>query len=256
VDGRSILLPGAVNLRDFGGYATEDGHMVRRHRLYRSGSLAHLSESAVRAFGELGISLICDLRREDEREGEPTPEFGHAPHRLEIPIFPGSAERLRNMGDPTRLSLAERIDAMVSINRELARDHAEDYARMFEALLAQADGAFLVHCSAGKDRTGFACALVLHALGVPEETVLEDYLLSNTTLDLEGYVVPKLLARYGEGAALDKDTVRALAGVRPEYLRGAYDAIRAEFASVEHYLEAAVGLDASARTVLRGRLLQ
>ena len=130
MDERTLMLPGAVNLRDFGGYATEDGRAVRRHRLYRSGSLAHLSDEGTRAFAELGIGLICDLRREEEKEEEPSPIFRHSPRQLDIPIFPGSALRMHDQGDPARMTLAERIDFMVSVNRELARDHAEDYARM------------------------------------------------------------------------------------------------------------------------------
>ena len=255
MDERTLMLPGAVNLRDFGGYATENGGAVRRHRLYRSGSLAHLSEDGERGFAALGIGLICDLRREEERAEEPTPIFRHSPRRLEIPIFPGSALRMHDEGDPARMTLAERIDFMVTINRELARDHAEDYARMFEALLEQEEGGFLVHCSAGKDRTGFACALILHALGVPEQTVLEDYLLTNSALDFEGYILPRLLARYGHEAVPDKEAAMALAGVRPEYLRGAYQAIEAEFEGVEHYLERAIGLDAATRAVLRARFV-
>ena len=255
MDERTLMLPGAVNLRDFGGYATEDGRAVRRHHLYRSGALAHLSEEAQHAFADLGITLICDLRREEEKEEEPTPIFKHSPRQLEIPIFPGSALRMSDQGEPAELTLAERIDFMVTINRELARDHAEDYARMFEALLEQQEGGFLVHCSAGKDRTGFACALILHALGVPEQTVLEDYLLTNSALDFEGYILPRLMARYGHEVVPDREAIMALAGVRPEYLRGAYEAIEAEFEGVEHYIEDAIGLDAGQRDILRARLL-
>lgn len=256
MDERTLMLPGAVNLRDFGGYATEDGRVVARHQLYRSGSLTHLSEEGKQTFAELGISLICDLRREEEKAEEPTPMFRHSPRRLEIPIFPGSALRMHDAGDAARMTLAERIDFMVTINRELARDHAEDYARMFEALLDHQEGGFLVHCSAGKDRTGFACALILHALGVPEETVLEDYLLTNSALDFEGYILPRLLDRYGHAAVPDREAAMALAGVRPEYLRAAYEAIEAEFEGVEQYLERAVGLDAGARETLRSRLVR
>ncbi len=248
----TLDLPGAVNLRDFGGYGTEDGRRIRRHRLYRSGSLTNLSDAARLAFAELGINLICDLRREDEKREEPTPEFSHRPRRVEIPIYPGSAVRMRAAAGLGEMTLADRIDFMVLVNRELARAHTEDYARMFEALLEQEDGAFLVHCSAGKDRTGFACALILHSLGVPEETVLEDYLLTNETLDIDGYMV-QLLRRYGYDLSADRDGLMALIGVRPEYLEAAFDAIESEFAGVEHYLERAIGLDANARATLRER---
>jgi protein-tyrosine phosphatase len=256
MDWRKIALTGAVNLRDFGGYATADGRRVRRGRLFRSGSLAHLSDDAQRGFTALGIELICDLRRPEEQHEEPTPFPPHAPRRLEIPIDPGSAIEMRAQLGRAELALQERIEFMVSINRELARDHAEDYARMFEGLLELETGGFLVHCAAGKDRTGFACALILHALGVPEDTVLEDYLLTNEIMDFEGYMMPRLLARYGADAIPDRDAVMALAGVRPEYLRAAYEAIEGEFENVEHYVERAVGLDAAARELLRRRLVE
>jgi len=255
-DERTIVLEGAVNLRDFGGYATEDGGAVRRGRLFRSGTLTHLSEAGMRAFAELDVALICDLRRPEEQHEEPTPFPPEAPRRLEIPIDPGSAIAMREQLGNAGLALQQRIDFMVAINRDLARDHAEDYARMFEGLLELESGGFLVHCAAGKDRTGFACALVLHALGVPEHTVLEDYLLTNQAMDFERYLLPRLMARYGQDAVVDREAVMALAGVRPEYLKAAYQAIEAEFEGVEHYIERAVGLDAAARARLRARLVE
>jgi len=252
---RLVPLEGAVNLRDFGGYTTADGRTVRRGRLFRSGTLAHLTAEAQRQFVELGVRLICDLRRPEEQAEEPTPFPPDVLRRLEIPIDPGSAISLRSQLSAADLALKERIDFMVAINRELARDHAGDYARMFEALLELEEGGFLVHCAAGKDRTGFACALILHALGVPEDTVLEDYLLTNQHLDIEGRAL-RLAARYEPNAMPDRESVLALAGVRPEYLRAAFEAIESEFEGVEHYIERAVGLDAAARELLRSRLLE
>ncbi|MEQ8485002.1 MAG: tyrosine-protein phosphatase [Pseudomonadales bacterium] len=252
---RTITLPGAVNLRDFGGYAAEDGSLVRRGTLFRSGTLAHLSDEARARFADLGVGLICDLRRPEERDQEPTPFPPSAPRRLEIPIDPGSAIAMRAELAEAGVDLKRRIDFMVRINQELAREHADDYARMFEGLLELEDGGFLVHCSAGKDRTGFACALILHALGVSEQTVLEDYLITNEVMDYEGYVLPRLAARYEAAGIPDREAVMAIAGVRPEYLGGAYQAIRDEFEGVEHYIERAVGLDAAARRLLQGRYL-
>ena len=153
------------------------------------------------------------------------------------------------------LGLHERIDFMVALTGELARDHAQDYATMFEGLCTLEEGAFLVHCSAGKDRTGFACALILHALGVPQDTVVADYLFTNEALDYEGYILPRLVERFEGDEIPDRDSIMALAGVRPEYLHAAYDAIHAEFESVEHYISDAIGLDAGTLGQLRGRLL-
>ena len=253
---QSIAVDGAVNLRDLGGYRTDSGHEVKRGHLLRSGSLAYLTDTGRQEFDRLGVALICDLRREQERDEEPTPMPHGEPHRLEIPIDPGSAVALRERIGTVSMDLQERIDFMTAVTAELIRDHAEDYARMFEGLMNMPrEGAFLVHCSAGKDRTGVACALILHALGVPEETVVADYLLTNDTMDFEGHVLPRLAARM-EGAELPpRDWIMALAGVREEYLRAAYGEIHASFDDVEHYIEDAVGLNAAAREELRQRYL-
>ncbi len=252
---RILRFEGAVNLRDFGGYATEDGGRVSSGRLFRCGTLADLTEVGKRAFAELDVKLICDLRRGDEKSAEPTPELAGAPGRLEIPIDPGSAVVMRERLNAGGLTLKERIDFMVGINRDLANNHTEDYARMFERLLELDSGGFLVHCSAGKDRTGFACALILHALGVSEATVLEDYLLTNEAMDYEGYVLKRIRSRLWADLEADRESTMALFGVRPEYLRSAYDAIAAEFEGVEHYIEQAIGLDRAARERLQSRYL-
>ena len=250
---RILRFEGAVNLRDFGGYTTGDGGQVAGGRLFRCGTLTDLSDAGKRAFADLDVKLICDLRRADEKSAEPTPELAGAPGRLEIPIDPGSAVAMRERLAEGGLSLKERIDFMVGINRDLANNHAEDYARMFERLLELEDGGFLVHCSAGKDRTGFACALILHALGVSEATVFEDYLLTNEALDYEGYVLKRIRSRLWADLEADRESTMALFGVRPEYLRSAYDVIAAEFEGVEHYIEQAIGLDGGARQRLRAR---
>jgi len=252
---QSIPVDGAVNLRDLGGYTTSGGRQVMRGKLLRSGTLAYLSEQGKEQFAALDVALICDLRRDVERNEEPTPFPAGAPQRLEISIDPGSAVAMRERLGRVDLDLSERVSFMASVTAELVRDHADDYAEMFAGLLDMRDGAFLVHCSAGKDRTGIACALILHALGVAEETVIADYLLTNQTIDYEGFVLPRIAARF-EGTVLPpKESIMALAGVREEYLRAAYDAVKTQFDDVEHYIEAAVGLDADARETLQERFL-
>lgn len=252
---RHIPLPGAINLRDFGGYATTDGARVRRQRLFRSGHMARLDPAAHPDFERLSIHTICDLRRPAEREESPTPFPAGTPRRVEIEIDPGSAVAMRAALADADLHLEDRVRYMVDINRELARHHASDYARMFEALLEIEDGGFLIHCAAGKDRTGFGCALILHTLGVDEETILDDYLATNDFVDIDGQVLPMLQRWYGDRPLPDHETIMALAGVRPEYLRGALAVIEDEFEGMEAYLERTVGLDAAARALLRERLV-
>ncbi len=257
---RVINIPGAVNLRELGGYRTESGRVVRSGVLFRSGTLTHLTAEGQQAFADLGVALICDLRRPDEKTEEPTPLPSDQPTRLEIPIDPGSAVELRKRLRDTGLTLAERVDYMTSLTGELTRDHAPDYVSMFDGLLSMDDGGFLVHCSAGKDRTGVAVALILHALGVPRHTIVEDYLFTNNCMDYEGYILPKWVARFSEenGNAEqlpDKESVMALFGVREEYLQAAYAGMEAEFEGVEHYITDALGLSQGDRQALQARFL-
>jgi protein-tyrosine phosphatase len=246
-------VPGAINLRDFGGYPTLDGRRLRSGVLYRSGMLSALTDVGQRALRALNIGVICDLRRDEERVAEPTPLPPHDPRQVLISIDPDSAVALREAMQFDGLPLAERIRYMVEINRELARAHTAEYRRVFDALEASTDVAFLMHCAAGKDRTCFGVAVIQLALGVPRELVVEDYLLTNEAMDFEGFIMPRLRAAYGE---VDLEMARALSGVRVEYIDAALDEIDRTFGSVETYLRDALGIDARRRAALQDRYLE
>ncbi|MDH3642864.1 MAG: tyrosine-protein phosphatase, partial [Gammaproteobacteria bacterium] len=186
---RLVDLPGSVNFRDFGGYHTHAGTRVRRGLLFRCGQMANLTEDGQSGFAELNIRVICDLRRPDERDADPTPVPHHVSRRVEIPIDPGGTSALRQSLSDGEASVAQRIEFMRAITGELTRDHASSYRLMFRALQDHAPGGFLVHCTAGKDRTGVGVALILLALGVPREVVMEDYLLTNEVIDFETFLL-------------------------------------------------------------------
>ena len=240
---RVLVVDGAVNLRDFGGYPTQDGRTVVRQQLFRSGTLHYLTPRGTEEFGGLNVALICDLRRADEKEREPT----QLPHeRVEIPIDPGSATRMRDRMHDGELDFDERVHFMTEMSRELTRDHSSEYENMFASLLGhhgiRDGGGFLVHCSVGKDRTGVAVALILHALGVSEEVIFKDYLFTNEAVDYEGFIKPILVDPYEPDADVSKELVMTIAGVREEYLRAAYDAMHELHESVEVYLRESIGL--------------
>jgi protein-tyrosine phosphatase len=250
---RILDVPGAINLRDFGGYETTDGRRVRTGVLFRSGMLAGLTDAGRAAIRALDIALICDLRRDDERVAEPTPFPSHEPRQIQIAIDPGSGIALREAMARTSVGLDDRIRYMVEINRELVRDHAAEYRRMFDAFESVQDGAFLLHCAAGKDRTGFGVASILFALGVPRDTIVEDYLLTNAAMDFEGFILPRLKDAYGE---IDVDAAKALSGVRLDYIEAALDEVEANHGSFDVYLERALGVDSARRAALRARYLE
>ncbi len=246
-------IQGAVNFRHFGGYTTADGRRVKQGRLYRSGSLAALTEEGQRAVLALNIGVICDLRRAEECLRAPTPFPEHEPRRVSIPMNPGSATTLHAVFDAGEMTETQGADFMVAINREMARDLTSDFARVFHTLAEAEDAAFLVHCSAGKDRTGFAVALILRALGVPEDVVMSDYLITNEVIDMDLHVPDDVKKLYRGG--LRMAAVQALWNVRREYLQAAFDELHASFGSVEVYLRDGLGLDAALLTELERRLL-
>ena len=248
---RVVNLEGAVNFRDFGGYETSDGERLKGGCLFRCGAMSGLTETGREAFLELDIGLICDLRRADERDDDPTPFPEHL--QLHLPIDPGSAVQMRDTSANPRLNHEQRIAFMRGINVELARDHAAEYRRMFDALLALDEAAFLVHCTAGKDRTGFGVAIIQLALGVPKELVIEDYLLTNEVIDFETFLLPKVRARYGAQVSLDD--VRAVSGVREEYIHAALDTVDEVHGGVDQYLDEALGVGPAVRDQLRERFL-
>ncbi len=252
---RLLQIDGALNFRDFGGYPGTDNRQVRSGMLFRCGNLASITPAGIEQFAELGIVRLCDLRRHDELLEDPTAIAEHHTERVHIPMDPASAAMLGASLSSERQTagVQARVDFMCAINRELVATHVDDYRLYVQALLNTDDGGFLVHCTAGKDRTGVAVAIVQLALGVSEESVMADYLLTNDVLDFEGYMYRRLVKNYGI-TDIDPEEVRALSGVRAEYLGTALDTMRSRFGSIDGYLRE-IGLDDNARAKLRERYL-
>ncbi len=250
VTNRFLPLDGSINFRDFGGYETDDRRKVAWGRLFRCGALSMLTPEAEARFAELGITVICDLRRDDEAEMNPTPARAPFDCRLHIPIAPGSSPMLRESleqgGSPE-----EHSNFMVEITREIARNHHGAYRTLFEQLLST-PGGFLLHCSAGKDRTGFGAALILTALDVDESTIMQDYLLTNEAACLKSFMNERMRGNYGP--ALTDESIAAITGVRQEYLQAALDEVAKNHGSLRAYLEE-IGVDQAARAELRSKLL-
>ncbi|MET0369868.1 MAG: tyrosine-protein phosphatase, partial [Sphingobium sp.] len=171
---RLLPLTGGFNLRDFGGYATADGRMVRRGMLFRSGTMSLLTEADCAHLRGLGIRSICDFRRPSERRHEPTRWHG-ADVDYYARDYSGSSGVLAEMIKDGTATAHDMRTAMIHLYRTIHVDHAEAYHAMF-ARLAEGKAPMLINCSAGKDRTGTGAALILALLGVPRDTIVEDYL--------------------------------------------------------------------------------
>ena len=240
---------GSINLRDFGGYRTKDGSEVLRGRLFRSGAMVNLTSDGLEHFKSLDITTICDLRRDEEVSMSPTPKVLH-PFCRHIPIKTASMLALQASLEDKNQTSEHRAEHMRTMTEELASDHLEEYRRLFECLM-NAEGGFLLHCSAGKDRTGFGAAMILLALGVTRDIVMEDYLLTNEAECLRGFMQQRMGSPV---SSLDRDSLEGMMGVRADYLNGALDVVDQQFGSAETYLDS-IGVTEDCRTNLKERYL-
>src|SRR5262245_21201987 len=240
-----VPLKGGSNFRDLGGYRTTDGRAVRRRAVFRSAHLGGLTNEDRVALAGLAVRTIVDLRG--------VSEAAEAPHLIEgIQCRVVGAHIEPQLGDKIRVAVADGT-ATPHLMMQYLTEHYRDYPRRcapgFRTLFATlSDGMhrpLVFHCTAGKDRTGFASALLLTLLGVPWGTVMEDYLRTNELWT--GHI-----GRYPE---LDIDTRAAIVEARTPYLEAAFDVVRKDFGGTEAFAEKALGLDAKARERLRADLL-
>jgi protein-tyrosine phosphatase len=255
---RHIPLDRVLNFRDFGGYDAASGARVAAGRLYRSAHFADASDSDIAKLDALDVAFMVDLRRPEERAFEPNRWPGEG-----VRSFSHDEGQAGGLPPHLMALFQEELTAasVAHYMREIYRGFAFEprhiaLYRTWFAELARAEGAAILHCAAGKDRTGLGCALTLHALGVGEETIFADYELTNTLLEL-GERLPRIQARLEErlGRKLDPEALKPMLGVAPDYLRGALDAITAQHGSLEAYLENTLGVGEPQREHLRRTLL-
>lgn len=254
---RVVPLEGAANFRDLGGYATADGRHVRWGQIYRSNSLAGLTAADYKVVRSLGVRLVCDLRTDEERVDEPTRWQGPAPEFVNSPkaALETNMRALFGEGPPTAEAVRTNFIAFYG---QTPKVYAGEYKAMFRRLI-DGDAPMLMHCSAGKDRTGVGSALVLSALGVPRATVVADYAMSAVLLAAappRAAPDPKRSASMAMFASLPPDVMKMLMGSEPAYIEGALDAINAEYGSVEGYLDKELGVSAADLAALRRRYLE
>ncbi len=246
---RFILLEGGRNFRDVGGWRTAGGQTVRWGRLYRSGSLGRLTPVGEARLERLGITAIVDLRSSEERAGDTNTRLAAAGMGYWTRDYAfASSDVIGRLRDPANHSAAAVRTIMRDAYRAFPREQAPSYRELF-ARLAAGKGPVVVNCSAGKDRTGLATALVLTALGVPYSTVRHDFLLSNGAPGMASL-----------GAAMNgllpSAALPPLLGVEPAYLDAAFAQIRRDYGSVDAYLAGELGVDDHVRRQLRENLLR
>ena len=236
---RKLGMQGTPNFRDFGGYPTVEGRQVKWGFLFRSGQLSSLSDQDVDLLASLELDLICDFRRVEEQEGDPSrlPAI-KAPRIASLPIIPGSNSRFFEQAEGQMADRQAMFDFMVEINRDFAEAQTATYARMFQEILSVQDARFLVHCAAGKDRTGFAAAIVLMALGVSRDVVMRDYMLTGQFFHPDREM-DRLRRKY-QMLSMEAASILPMLEVHEDYLARALLAIEQSYPSTEVYLQEAL----------------
>jgi protein-tyrosine phosphatase len=251
---RIVSLEGGINFRDLGGYPGADGRRVRWRQLFRSGSTHALSPASRQLLKTMGIRAAVDLRSRQEQDEHP--------HAL---CTDDGCEYLafdHNHAGGDLLEMLRRVDvdasqlhlAMVQLYRELPYQFTEVYRSLFQ-VAASGPLPMVFNCTAGKDRTGVAAALLLTALGVAWEDIEADYLLTRQFFaDIMNSVIA---SRWGARLSrLDPGTIAPLFGVDPSYLEGMRDAILARSGSFERYFQHDLQLEPALLDGLRRRLLE
>ncbi len=243
---RVLPLQGGQNFRDLGGYRTADGRVVKWGLLFRSGSMHGLTPADYAMLQARGIRTVCDFRSAEERKAEPA--AWPAARRPNV-LADDYAMAALGVG-PAPGQTPEQAQAMMTASYpKMLTMFNGQYRRMFAELLAgRAPLAF--NCSAGKDRTGVAAALLLTALGVPRATVIEDYLLTNRYFDPR-----KVVRSSGQATAgwqsLPPETLKAYMRADPAYIEAALRVMDAHEGGVDGYLRDEMGLTAADLATLR-----
>jgi protein-tyrosine phosphatase len=241
---RVLRLQGATNFRDLGGYPGHGGRPLRWRRLFRSDHLGGLTGDDRATLAALGLTRSFDFRGAAERDAAPYQLPDLQQHSLAIE--PSVAQRMVELeaaGLP--LTPARMAELMRELYRRLITERSDRFAEFFEHLRA-AEAPIVFHCTAGKDRTGVAAALLLLALGVPREVVMQDYLLTDQV-----YRPPALAP-----GRLDAAVLAVLWGVQPDFLDAALHTIDTERGGLESFLTQRLGLHAAAREQLAARYLE
>ncbi len=253
---RVLPLENVHNFRDYGGYSVAVGGKIKRGLLWRSGEHGGASDTDLSASAALELATVIDLRGNGERAANPC----RRPQGF-------AAEVLFHDGETAGLALhveaaqgvineAGARAAMQRLYQDIAfRPNLIPILKRYFAALASRDGSSVVHCLAGKDRTGFAVAMLHHALGVHRDDIMADYMLTNVAGNIDRRIAAGASAISDKYGAMDDATVRTLMGVEAAYLEATFAAIEQRHASVDAYLAEVLGVGEAERDVLAERFV-
>ena len=283
---RVLSMGGVFNFRDYGGYPVVQGGRLKRGVLWRSSQHTTANDDDLRRIAELGLVSVFDLRSHAERQKQPcrrpegfaatvytiedVPNVDNDPSTLAEPLdkdlAPHEAVAVATGGaghpgaspkdGPRRDPATTRQMMMQAYTKIPFRSGQLSLMRRYFAVLARGEGASLINCMAGKDRTGIAVALLHRALGVHHDDLMEDYLMTNTAGNQEARIAAGGMSVSAIMGPLQMDVLKVLMGVAPEYLETAFSEMRRLYGSEEAYMAKELGVDAAMRDRLRAHMVE
>jgi protein-tyrosine phosphatase len=245
---RRLPFEGAVNFRDLGGYDVGAGRRTRWRRVYRSDSLADLTEPDVARLAALGLHCLIDFRLPHEREGHPNRlPAGVGFRSVELGFWPDGVAEMHRQFLAGALDEAGMERVTMNFYRNFPLHHAAEYRFLLETIENAAGRPTLFHCVSGKDRTGFGAAVILMALGASPAVILEDYALTSAYRRDIRHLIP---------AGTPDAVAQAFTAANPIYLDAALAVITQTYGSVDAYLELQLGFDDKRRADLRDLLTE
>jgi protein-tyrosine phosphatase len=261
---RVIELKGTSNTRDIGGYQTSDLLTLREGQIIRSENLSKLTAKDFQKLEEIGVKTVIDLRTDKEHEKAPTVWQGDNPPQFyHFPV--GDANNYwfsaqRKMMKRNRFTEKQALEHMVEGYRMIVDVGPPSYQKLMDVVLDQSNWPILIHCNAGKDRAGIATTLILEALGVDRETIMEEFLLTNKIARIEEKAA--FLAKDSKKSSNGRKLARTpsasawfpIVGVQAEMLEAFYASVEAEYGSMDAFLTE-LGVDQDARRALAASLI-
>jgi len=247
---REVKLQGAINFRDVGGYVTKEGKHVKWGKIYRSAAINKLTEQDLQKLQSLHLAYVLDFRGPYEVQAAPD-KVPTGATRISLPAGSeniGDSNYMKNMVKSMRND-----SSLLQFYSGLTPFQAR-YTPLFDELLqVNTDSALLFHCTAGKDRTGIAAALVLYALGVDEQTIMQDYLATNYYRKTENErSIKGMMQLYN----MDEATARGMMDAKPVYLQATFRSIEKQYGSMDNFLEKELGLTPSKRKALQKKFTE
>jgi protein-tyrosine phosphatase len=221
-----LPIEGAYNVRDLGGYKAANDKYVKWRMVFRAGDFNKLTEKDLLYFSQIPIRSYIDFRDSSEINRAPDKAPSSLRKEFNLPIDAG------NVLDFGKASPEQASTLLIDLNRRFVTDYQKEYKEFFKILMNKENIPTLFHCSAGKDRTGYAAALFLSSLGVERETIIQDYMLSKRCVDMKYADVVK-----------EYPILEPVLTVKREYIEAAFDVIDKQYGGMENYLTKYLGVD-------------